>query len=186
MATVAELKELALHAVNGTAPANFTNETVDEALRGEMKNWCSSLIEFQRHKLDIFEIIITNKFISQYFLDAIISTEDKYFYKHKGFDFLRIIKAMYVNIASRGYKQGASTITQQYAKNLFLEFDKNSSLSKESPFLTESIKAFIKVDFPAPFSPKRAWISPFLTLRLMLSFALKFPKAFVTLIISIT
>ena len=59
MATVAELKELALHAVNGTAPANFEHKTVDEALRGEMNQWCSSLIEFQRHKLDIFEIIIT-------------------------------------------------------------------------------------------------------------------------------
>ena len=34
MATIKELKELALHAVRGTAPANYTAETVDEALRG--------------------------------------------------------------------------------------------------------------------------------------------------------
>ena len=36
MATIKELKELALHSVRGTAPANYTAETVDEALRGEL------------------------------------------------------------------------------------------------------------------------------------------------------
>ena len=30
---------------------------------------------------------------------------------------------MYVNLINRNYKQGASTITQQFAKNLYLEFD---------------------------------------------------------------
>ena len=36
--------------------------------------------------------------VSPYFIDAIISTEDKNFYKHFGFDFMRIGKAMLVNI----------------------------------------------------------------------------------------
>ena len=62
--------------------------------------------------------------ISPYVLDATITIEDKDFYSHHGFDVLRIIKAMYTNIISGSYKQGASTITQQYAKNLYLEFDK--------------------------------------------------------------
>ena len=62
--------------------------------------------------------------ISEYAIDATIYTEDKHFYHHNGFDYLRILKASLINITSRATKQGASTITQQYAKNLFLDFDK--------------------------------------------------------------
>ena len=59
MATINELKELALHSVRGTAPANFTSETVDEALREEFKAMCTSINNYQRNKYDIFEVIIT-------------------------------------------------------------------------------------------------------------------------------
>ena len=62
--------------------------------------------------------------VSDYVIKATISTEDKNFYKHFGFDFLRILKASYINIINGKTVQGASTITQQYAKNLFLDFDK--------------------------------------------------------------
>jgi len=62
--------------------------------------------------------------ISNYVTLATINTEDQHFYKHFGFDPLRIMKALYVNITSGSTKQGASTISQQYAKNLFLDFDK--------------------------------------------------------------
>jgi len=62
--------------------------------------------------------------ISDYVINSTIYTEDKNFYKHHGFDLLRILKASYINITNRKLKQGASTITQQYAKNLFLDFDK--------------------------------------------------------------
>ena len=63
-------------------------------------------------------------YISDDLINATISTEDKNFYKHFGFDLLRIIKASYINIINRDTIQGASTISQQYAKNLFLEFEK--------------------------------------------------------------
>ena len=59
MATIKELKDLALHSVRGTAPENYTVGTVDEALRGEMAKMCTSINEFQRNKYDIFEIIMT-------------------------------------------------------------------------------------------------------------------------------
>ena len=62
--------------------------------------------------------------ISPYLIDATINTEDKYFYEHLGFDFFRIGKAMIKNITSGSLKEGASTITQQYARNLFLNYDK--------------------------------------------------------------
>lgn len=62
--------------------------------------------------------------ISKNLINATIYTEDKYFYKHIGFDYLRIGKAIVNNIATRSKSEGASTITQQYARNLFLNFDK--------------------------------------------------------------
>lgn len=52
--------------------------------------------------------------------DAIISVEDKRFYKHHGFDLFRIGKAVVSNIKAGGIVEGGSTITQQMAKNLFL------------------------------------------------------------------
>ena len=74
--------------------------------------------------------------ISPNLINATISIEDKNFYKHKGFDFLRIIKAMTTNITNKKTLQGASTITQQYAKNLFLNFDKKWSRKIEEAWLT--------------------------------------------------
>ena len=62
--------------------------------------------------------------ISNYLIDATISTEDKRFYNHPGFDILRITKSMYVNVTTKNLSQGASTITQQLARNLFSNFDK--------------------------------------------------------------
>ena len=58
MATIQELKELALHSVRNTAPENYTVGTVDEALRGEIAKMCSSINNFNRNKYDIFEILI--------------------------------------------------------------------------------------------------------------------------------
>ena len=58
MATIKELKELALHAARGTAPAEYTASNVDEALRGELAAMCSSINNFMRNRYDIYDIII--------------------------------------------------------------------------------------------------------------------------------
>lgn len=62
--------------------------------------------------------------ISPYVIDGFIATEDRNFYNHMGFDPVRIAKAILVNVATGSKSQGASTITQQYARNLFSDFDK--------------------------------------------------------------
>ena len=59
MATIAELKELALHSVRGTAPDTYELGTVDEALRGEIAKLCGSVNNFMRNRYDIYDIIIT-------------------------------------------------------------------------------------------------------------------------------
>ena len=79
--------------------------------------------------------------ISQYVIDATIYTEDKNFYKHHGFDYLRILKAFYINLTSGSTQQGASTITQQYAKNLFLSFDKTWKRKWDEMWYTMKIEA---------------------------------------------
>ena len=61
--------------------------------------------------------------ISPYLVEATINTEDKRFFKHFGIDYIRVAKAVLVNLKSFSMKEGASTITQQYARNLFLNFD---------------------------------------------------------------
>ena len=78
--------------------------------------------------------------ISENIINATISTEDKNFYKHFGFDFLRILKAGYTNILSGKTKQGASTISQQYVKNLFLDFDKTWERKWNEMWLTLNVE----------------------------------------------
>ena len=53
-------------------------------------------------------------------VDALIATEDKDFYHHWGVDFPRFTKAMVKNLFAMRLKEGASTITQQLSRNLYL------------------------------------------------------------------
>ena len=57
-------------------------------------------------------------------VNAITSAEDKHFFKHGGYDPLRIAKAMYVDARDGRKEQGASTISMQLARNLYLSPEK--------------------------------------------------------------
>jgi penicillin-binding protein 1A len=57
--------------------------------------------------------------------DALVSIEDKDFYRHSGINFWRIVGAAYRDIRSGGRLQGASTLTMQLARNLFLSPDRS-------------------------------------------------------------
>ena len=84
--------------------------------------------------------------ISPYLIDATVNTEDKYYYNHLGFDFFRIGKALFKNIASGSLKEGASTITQQYARNLFLNYDKTWSRKFDEAILAAELEAHYTKD----------------------------------------
>ena len=60
--------------------------------------------------------------VSPHFINAILAVEDHKFMDHSGFSKLRTLKAIYVTLVQPGRIQGASTITQQLAKNLFFSF----------------------------------------------------------------
>lgn len=57
-------------------------------------------------------------------IDAVTAIEDSRFYEHPGIDVTGILRAITVNLFSGQLAQGGSTITQQLAKNLFLEHDR--------------------------------------------------------------
>ncbi len=59
-------------------------------------------------------------------VNALIATEDKDFYSHWGVDLVRFVKAMIKNVFALRLKEGASTITQQLARNLYLGRDDRS------------------------------------------------------------
>ena len=62
--------------------------------------------------------------VSPYIIDATIIIEDRHFYNHHGFDYRGIGRAVLKNVKTRHLKEGASTITQQYARNLYLTHEK--------------------------------------------------------------
>ncbi|MFP5114272.1 transglycosylase domain-containing protein [Bacillaceae bacterium C204] len=80
------------------------------------------------------------KDISPDLVDATISIEDKNFYEHHGFDFKRIAGAVLADVQAFAKVQGASTITQQYARNLFLEHDKTWTRKLHEAFYTIRIE----------------------------------------------
>ena len=57
--------------------------------------------------------------------EALVSIEDKDFYRHSGINFWRIVGAAYRDVESGGRVQGASTLTMQLARNLFLSPDRS-------------------------------------------------------------
>ncbi len=58
-------------------------------------------------------------------VNAVVSAEDKRFFRHEGFDPLRMIKAAYVDLREGRKDQGASTLSMQLARSLLLSPDKN-------------------------------------------------------------
>ena len=62
--------------------------------------------------------------IPQSLINALLSAEDKHFFRHAGFDPLRVIKAAIANIRSGRRGQGSSTLTMQLARTMYLDSDK--------------------------------------------------------------
>ena len=62
--------------------------------------------------------------VSPHFVQAVLATEDEWFYHHPGVAPTRIVSAFWHNLRKRELAQGGSTITQQLARNTFLSGDK--------------------------------------------------------------
>lgn len=101
--------------VQGPPPLQVQQTTIfygsDESIIGQR------VVGQNRHWISLSEM-------SPSVIEATIAIEDRKFYHHYGFDFIRIGSAVIKNIQEGAKAQGASTITQQYARNLFLSHDK--------------------------------------------------------------
>lgn len=78
--------------------------------------------------------------IDQDFLDAIVSVEDHRFYDHKAVDFIALTRATLNNIKTGKIVQGGSTITQQLAKNLYLNGDRNFTRKISELFIANDLE----------------------------------------------
>ena len=91
--------------------------------------------------------------------DALISTEDKDFFAHSGINVWRIAGAAYRDIESGGRVQGASTLTMQLARNLFLSPDRSFHRKIQESLLAIQIeRRFTKQQiFHAVREPDFSW-----------------------------
>lgn len=78
--------------------------------------------------------------ISNYMTKAVIIAEDDKFWSHGGFDFEAIEKSLEKDLKAKKFKFGGSTISQQLAKNLFLDPSKNPLRKIKEAILTWRIE----------------------------------------------
>ncbi|MCG6552554.1 MAG: PBP1A family penicillin-binding protein [Candidatus Magnetominusculus sp. LBB02] len=84
--------------------------------------------------------------IPQHVKNAFIAVEDARFYKHSGIDFVRMVGAIKEDLKARGFVQGASTITQQLAKMLFLKPERSISRKIKEAALSIQIERHYSKD----------------------------------------
>ncbi|SLM27844.1 bifunctional protein (Includes penicillin-insensitive transglycosylase; penicillin-sensitive transpeptidase) (penicillin-binding protein 1B) [Desulfamplus magnetovallimortis] len=71
---------------------------------------------------------------------TIVAVEDRNFYAHYGVDFKGIFRAILVNLKNRQFSQGASTLTQQLAKNFFLSREKKLIRKIKETFMASALE----------------------------------------------
>jgi hypothetical protein len=84
--------------------------------------------------------------ISPFMIAAVLTTEDGAFYKHHGFNHSAIRSSVQANLKARRFVRGASTISMQLAKNLFLARDKALSRKIEEVILTDYLEQILRKD----------------------------------------
>ena len=105
------------------------------AIYDENNNLISQLYTEQRTMVKIADIPLNLQ-------NAIIAKEDPRFYQHSGFDIKGIIRAAFTNMLHRKVIEGASTITQQLARNIFLTREKTISRKIKEALLSLQIEKY--------------------------------------------
>ncbi len=110
---VIQLAQDAKELVNDSSVDTFKSSGTTLIYDADGNELCSMRESKDMYYIDIGQIPDT-------LADAFVVMEDKDFYKHKGIDIKAIIRAVIANTKNDEIVQGASTITQQLAKNIFL------------------------------------------------------------------
>lgn len=72
-------------------------------------------------------VLVPFKKIPEEVKQIFLTSEDRHFYEHKGFDFMGMVRAAASNVKDKKIDQGASTITQQLTRNLYLSHERSFS-----------------------------------------------------------
>lgn len=81
-----------------------------------------------------------------YLPKAFVAVEDKRFYSHRGVDYRRVLSAAVTNLRSGGFREGASTITQQLIKNTHLSGEKTLSRKLQEIRLSRALERKMNKD----------------------------------------
>jgi len=101
---------------------------------------------FDRNGKELGRIFVQNRRpvllenVSEHFVNALLAAEDSRFYEHDGVDYIGIVRALYYSLRSKGINQGASTITQQLARQTFELKDRTMSRKFTEIFLAQRIE----------------------------------------------
>ena len=100
----------------------------------------TSIAPAVEEKIKVLPHYVTMDELPSFLCQAVVAVEDNRFYKHKGFDFIGIARAVLVNVEAGEIQEGASTITQQTVKNLFLTSDQTFTRKAEELVLAMNME----------------------------------------------
>lgn len=98
--------------------------------------------------------IISIDDVPKIFIDALRAGEDQRFYEHKGVDYIGVIRAAYLNWKANETTQGASTITQQLARNAY-DLETERRKRDESSMQRKIVEAFLAMRIEKHYSKKQ-------------------------------
>jgi penicillin-binding protein 1A len=132
------------------APLRQKAETYD---LDEVKKLEAASVIYDRNGDELSRIFVLNrtpvsiKDIPQHFIDALTSQEDSRYFQHNGVDYIGLVRAVYLNFKAGEVTQGASTITQQLARQTFGLMDRSYRRKLMEAFVAQRIeKQFSKTE----------------------------------------
>lgn len=119
-----------------------------EATQGDWRNRGNFAVTFLDrygnvigHRGIIHENSVPVDQLPDYFIKAVLATEDRRFFDHFGIDVIGLFRAVTVNAQAGGVVQGGSTLTQQLAKNIFLSNERSIERKIKEAFLAIWLEA---------------------------------------------
>ncbi|KAA1178006.1 penicillin-binding protein [Rhizobium tropici] len=119
-----------------------------EATQGDWRNRGNFAVTFLDrygnvigHRGIIHENSVPVDQLPDYFVKAVLATEDRRFFDHFGIDVIGLFRAVTVNAQAGGVVQGGSTLTQQLAKNIFLSNERSIERKIKEAFLAIWLEA---------------------------------------------
>lgn len=119
----------------------------------ELKKLESASIIYDRNGDEMSRLYVLNRTpvpitdVPQHFIDALVAQEDSRFFKHDGVDYIGLARAVKENIMAREVTQGASTITQQLARQTFKLLERSYKRKILEAFIAQRIeKHFSKAE----------------------------------------